>query len=473
MSQKKIADISKWQGTIDWEKARTELDLVIFRASIGRSIDSKFLANVAACGVPFGVYHYVKAGTADEARAEARFFVECVRKAACRPNFYIADIEYKTQTATTTEAVCVAFLEELRSLGCEKIGLYINTRYKWAGRAIAMCDIMWVPRYGKNTGEVPGEEFRPKYPCDLWQYTSAGALAGVKGNVDLNILYGGKPLSYFSECACPEETGGSGGTMLNNFQFAAFCREAYASGWVYWYGTYGNECTQSRYEAKAKQYPKHYTSARKSGYMKDISGKKTCSDCVGLIKSFFWKGGDIGATPKYASNGCPDKSADGMFALCKESGPIATMPDIPGLVVWKPGHIGVHIGGRKTVEMKGFSYDCVMANVNDGPWTKWGKLPESMLAYISEPADGPIDAADPNEPDAPDVGSGEKIVVIRSSGGKVNLRIGNGTSFAKVGQVAMGAKLPYVAMADNGWNAVVYGKQVAWVSGNYSDVKEV
>lgn len=195
----KIADISKWQGNVDWDKARKELELVIFRASCGSSIDSKFLANVAACGVPFGVYHYVKAGTADESRAEARFFVECVRKAAHQPNFYIADIEYETQTETTTEAVCVAFLEELRSLGCKKIGLYINTRYKWAGKAIAMCDIMWVPRYGKNTGDIPGDPYLPKYPCDLWQYTSKGTLAGVKGDVDLNILYGDKPLEYFTE----------------------------------------------------------------------------------------------------------------------------------------------------------------------------------------------------------------------------------------------------------------------------------
>lgn len=194
----KIADISKWQGNVNWDKARKELDFVIFRASCGHSIDSKFLANVAACGVPYGAYHYVKAGTADESRAEARFFVECVRKAAHQPNFYIADIEYKTQTATTTEAVCVAFLEELRSLSCKKIGLYINTRYKWAGRAIAMCDIVWIPHYGKNTGDIPGDQYKPKHPYDLWQYTSKGSLAGVSGDVDLNVLSGAKPLEFFT-----------------------------------------------------------------------------------------------------------------------------------------------------------------------------------------------------------------------------------------------------------------------------------
>ena len=34
---KKIADISHYQGAIDWDKARNDLEMVIFRASIGSS----------------------------------------------------------------------------------------------------------------------------------------------------------------------------------------------------------------------------------------------------------------------------------------------------------------------------------------------------------------------------------------------------------------------------------------------------
>ena len=144
---KKIADISHYQGTIDWSKARQELELIIFRASVGSNADKKYLEYTRDCGVPYGAYHYVKAGTAEAARTEARWFVECANKAAIRPLFYIADIEYEAQTEKTTEAVCVAFLEELRALGCAKIGLYINTRYKWAGKAIDLCDIMWIPHW--------------------------------------------------------------------------------------------------------------------------------------------------------------------------------------------------------------------------------------------------------------------------------------------------------------------------------------
>lgn len=71
---KKIVDISHYQETINWSLARPEIEFVIFRASIGQKIDQKYLQYSRECQLPFGVYHYVKAATAAEARAEANFF---------------------------------------------------------------------------------------------------------------------------------------------------------------------------------------------------------------------------------------------------------------------------------------------------------------------------------------------------------------------------------------------------------------
>lgn len=174
--------------------------------------------------------------------------------------------------------------------------------------------------------------------------------------------------------------------MFTNVQLVNFCKAVYNAAWVYWYGTCGYKCTQSLYNAKAKQYPSHYTAARKSGYMADISAGKMCADCVGMIKAFFWMNGNPTGKNTYQSNNCPDVSADGMIKLCRETGAISTIPDIPGLVVWKSGHIGVYIGGGYTIEMRGFAYDCVKRKVTDGPWTKWGRLPASMLEYTDMPA---------------------------------------------------------------------------------------
>lgn len=185
--------------------------------------------------------------------------------------------------------------------------------------------------------------------------------------------------------------------MFTGKQLAAYCERVYKAGWVYWYGTCGYKCSTSLYNAKKRQYPSHYTSARASGYQRDITAGKWCADCVGMIKSFFWSGGVFEGPSKYGSNHCPDVSANGMIALCVKTGPIATIPDEPGLVVWKSGHIGVYVGGGYTVEMKGFDYDCKRNRVSAGPWVKWGRLPASMISYAD---DGCGDACD--IPEAPE-----------------------------------------------------------------------
>jgi len=173
---------------------------VIFRASIGKDgKDKRNLQYSSECGIPYGAYHYVMAGTPEDAREEARWFVEYANYARQKPLFYIADIEYEAQNSKTTEPVCIAFLEELRKLGCEKIGLYINRKYKYCGKAPELCDIMWIPHWGEDDGNIPADVYKPKYYNDLWQYTSKGHLAGIDETVDLDLINGDKPLEYFIE----------------------------------------------------------------------------------------------------------------------------------------------------------------------------------------------------------------------------------------------------------------------------------
>ncbi len=61
-------------------------------------------------------------------------------------------------------------------------------------------------------------------------------------------------------------------------------------------------------------------------------------------------------------------------------------------------------------------------------------------------------------------------VLIKPSGGKVNIRTGNGTRYSRITAVAPGTVLEYVASAFNGWQAVKIGSQVGWVSGEFSEI---
>ena len=54
--------------------------------------------------------------------------------------------------------------------------------------------------------------------------------------------------------------------------------------------------------------------------------------------------------------------------------------------------------------------------------------------------------------------------------GTVNIRVGNGTDYARITAVADGTTFEWVATATNGWHAVKVGSQVCWVSGKYSEI---
>ncbi|RST59722.1 LysM peptidoglycan-binding domain-containing protein [Siminovitchia terrae] len=184
----KIADLSHHQGNINWANASKELDFAILRVQDGsRVIDRQYKNYVAGAkqyGVPFGNYAFTRFVSIADARVEARDFWNRGDKSA---EFWIADVEVKTMD--DMRAGAQAFIDELRRLGAKKVGLYVGHHvYKQFQADKIKADFVWIPRYG-------GPE--PSYPCDLWQYTETGRLAGVAGNVDLNRLTGSKSLSYF------------------------------------------------------------------------------------------------------------------------------------------------------------------------------------------------------------------------------------------------------------------------------------
>ena len=77
------------------------------------------------------------------------------------------------------------------------------------------------------------------------------------------------------------------------------------------------------------------------------------------------------------------------------------------------------------------------------------------------------DASDPNLTEQEENKSGERVMIV-SDGGKVNIRVGNGTEFDRITAVAPGTTFVHVVTADNGWHAVVVGARVGWVSGSYA-----
>ena len=165
----------------------------------------------------------------------------------------------------------------------------------------------------------------------------------------------------------------------NNLDLAAYAIQAWENNWGYVWGTYGNILTPSLFAYKKQQYPDgvgNHADFIESHWL----GRRT-ADCIGLIKGYGWldtKSMAIG----YAANGMPDYGADQMYRACKNAGvqnedygPISTLPELPGLMLWKSGHAGVYIGGGYAIEAMGTRKGVVKTEVSGRGWQGWGKLP--------------------------------------------------------------------------------------------------
>ena len=194
----KIIDISEHQGVIDFAKLKNEVDLVIIRVQYGsQKIDKRYKEYVAECkkyGIPFGHYAYACFVSVEDAKVEAKDFLQRADKDA---KFLVVDVEeVTTKNPADLVPATQAFIDYLKQAGVQKVGLYTGHHfYKQYGMSKVKADFLWIPRYGKNDG-TPNE--KPDFPCDIWQYTDKGKIAGINGYVDLNMLIGSKPLEYFT-----------------------------------------------------------------------------------------------------------------------------------------------------------------------------------------------------------------------------------------------------------------------------------
>ena len=93
-----------------------------------------------------------------------------------------------------------------------------------------------------------------------------------------------------------------------------------------------------------------------------------------------------------------------------------------------------------------------------------------VLYADTEPADKPVDSRDVINLKLEDKEENKKKVVVKVD--KVNVRLGNGTDCFKLFLANAGTTYDWVATAENGWNAVKLPKQVGWISGEFSEVKE-
>jgi len=197
MSQITVADISRWQYTIDFDEFKNHVQGVVIKVSGsdgGFYVDGMFKRNQAEArrvGLPIWYYHYKGAGSA---RDQAAYMLNAIGELKAGEAI-VCDDENEAK-------VNVGFNAEFSDAVKELTGGLIDVVYSNLSRFQGV-DLKplkdrnmgaWVAKYGMNTGTVEGAGAAPSgidIPIIMWQYTSAARVPGVTQNsVDLNIFYG-------------------------------------------------------------------------------------------------------------------------------------------------------------------------------------------------------------------------------------------------------------------------------------------
>lgn len=213
-----VIDVSKYQGTIDWNRVKKSgIDYAMIRVGFrgyGQSgtlnMDTNFQKNIEGAlnaGIQVGVYIFSQAITEQEAVEEAEYVMARVADYDISLPVVI-DFEYASSGSGLTgrlynahlsknEAtkICRAFCRTVENKGYQGM-VYANKdmlENNLNASEIAKDYQIWLAHYTSETSYA-GE-------YDFWQYTQSGKVDGISGNVDKSFWY---QKQEFTFCEIPE-----------------------------------------------------------------------------------------------------------------------------------------------------------------------------------------------------------------------------------------------------------------------------
>ena len=192
-------DVSQFQGDIDWQAVYDSgVRFALLRVG-GRYYgsgelysDDKFLENLEgarSAGLQVGAYFFSQAISTGEAREEARYALELIGdRELDLPVFFdwerVADTDARTHeldNETLTECA-VSFCGEIKSAGFEP-GVYVYNDTGYYGYDLSRLQdyMLWCASIGSYPYFY--------YAHNVWQYSFRGAVPGINGECDLNMMF--------------------------------------------------------------------------------------------------------------------------------------------------------------------------------------------------------------------------------------------------------------------------------------------
>lgn len=187
-------DVSRWQGSINWNAVRyAGIEFAIIKAGgsdYGFYKDPYFEANYSgakAAGIHVGTYYFVGPGctSAADGKADAeRFIAQLVGKQFDFPVYIDFEAPNAANRAGNTDA-CIAFCETMEAAGYY-VGIYASDYSGFKDKLDKkrlLPYTWWVAHYGASKPDYATEN------AGVFQYSSSGSVAGIRGRVDMNECY--------------------------------------------------------------------------------------------------------------------------------------------------------------------------------------------------------------------------------------------------------------------------------------------
>ena len=209
-------DVSHHQGEIDWGRVLgAGVRFAWLKASTGNGgQDRRYRVNLedaVAAGIPCGAYHWLKVGKRN-ATDEARHFARVAFRGGDMPVGLalpeVLDVEEAPPSGMTraqTLAYVLEAADALEDLSGRRCVIYTGAdycrRYLPAGGNFGDRPV-WVAQYNRPSGNYPADTTGPRVVNSwvedwaVWQYSSRGAVDGIKGRVDLNVIRPGGRVAW-------------------------------------------------------------------------------------------------------------------------------------------------------------------------------------------------------------------------------------------------------------------------------------
>lgn len=194
-------DVSRHQGTIDWQKVAASgmVEFAFIRVG-GRFAesgdfydDAEFQRNIEgaqAAGIKVGVYFYSTAISVEEAIQDAEFVLEKIRPYSLEyPVVFDWEILSKTSrnaniSKETLTAAALAFCQRIeQEWYTPMIYMGLDTGYNRLDLSQLTDYDFWFAQY--NSRNQPDMYYNYR----IWQYTDSGTVPGIEGKVDMNIAF--------------------------------------------------------------------------------------------------------------------------------------------------------------------------------------------------------------------------------------------------------------------------------------------